>query len=89
MLTSGREHSTGLSCSSDERSSVISGHCLCVDVPKEETSFTYSISLCHKECNLRRVLSIVCARVFTGEGVFVLNGAVEDSATAEISRSQV
>ena len=25
----------------------------------------------------------------TGEGVFVLNGAVEDSATAEISRSQV
>ena len=27
--------------------------------------------------------------IFTGEGVFVLNGAVEDSATAEISRSQV
>lgn len=26
---------------------------------------------------------------FRGEGLFVLNGAVEDSATAEISRSQV
>ena len=26
---------------------------------------------------------------YPGQGVFVLNGAVEDSATAEISRSQV
>ena len=35
------------------------------------------------------VHGFLCLSLCVGEGVFVLNGAVEDSATAEISRSQV
>ena len=91
MFTSAREHSAGSRCSPVENSIVNSGHCLCVSVLRNDTSLTGSISLFHKQSSrLEASLVNYCQRLFfTGEGVFVLNGAVEDSATAEISRSQV
>lgn len=55
----------------------------------------YSVFFCRKragklfDCTFHSFVNEKCLLIIAGEGVFILNGAVEDSATAEISRSQV
>ena len=49
----------------------------------------YYLFLSHALAEFLEYKNVLNDCIFTGEGVFVLNGAVEDSATAEISRSQV